>query len=140
MFKRIREKLANKETAVRGIKRLREIFLYSDSEPNEVLIAICHLVALPASLIIEYDRPHYEFILVALFSGGFQLWAVAWNGTLKMRLLAVQLATIIAICTIINLSASGLMCGSRLGWVVIGFFAVWNTIRVFMEKLTTENG
>lgn len=132
--------MGNREAAVRGFKRLKEIFLYSDSEPNEVLIAFCHLIVLPASLIIEYQKPYYEFILVALFSGGFQLWSVAWNGTLRMRLLAVQLATIIAICTIINLSINGLMCGSRLGWMIIGFFAVWNTIRVFTEKLTTENG
>ena len=41
-----------------GLKRAKEIFFYSDSEPNEVLIAFCHLVALPASILFEYENPH----------------------------------------------------------------------------------
>jgi hypothetical protein len=63
------------------------------------------------------------------------MWAVVWNGTLRMRLLAVQIATLIAIMTIVNLCMTGLMEGSRTGWIVIGLFACWNTIRVFKEKI-----
>jgi hypothetical protein len=52
-----------------------------------------------------------------------------------MRLIAVQVATLIAIMTIENLYVSGLLNGSRVGWVIIGLFAAWNTLRVYKEKL-----
>jgi hypothetical protein len=66
------------------------------------------------------------------------MWAVVWNGTLKMRLLAVQIAALIAVMTVVNLQMGGLLSGSRVGWVIIGLFAIWNTIRVFKEKLETD--
>jgi hypothetical protein len=122
----------------RGFDKLKDIFWYSDSEPNEVLIAFCHIIALPASLLVEFDNPSLLFILGSLGAGAFQLWAVLWCGQLRMRLLAVQIATLIAIMTIINLSVAGLMSGSRLGWIIIGGFAVWNTIRVFNEKIAKD--
>lgn len=122
----------------KGLNKLKEIFWYSDSEPNEVLIAFCHIIALPASLLVEFDNPSILFILGSLGAGAFQLWAVLWCGQLRMRLLAVQIATLIAIMTIINLSVAGLMSGSRTGWIIIGGFAVWNTIRVFNEKIAKD--
>jgi hypothetical protein len=118
-----------------GLKRAKEIFLYSDSEPNEVLIAMCHLIALPASILFEYDNPMPLLCVGAVAAGLFQLWAVLYSGSIKMRLIAVQIATVIAIMTIENLAVEGLLTGSRLGWIIIGLFAAWNTIRVFKEKL-----
>ena len=119
----------------RGVRRLKELFWYSDSEPNEVLIAFCHIFALPAALCVDFENPSFLLISAGILAGSFQLWAVIWNGTLKMRLIAVQVATLIAIATIENLIAEGLMSGSRVGWVIIGLFAIWNTVRVFKEKI-----
>ena len=121
-----------------GLKRAKDIFLYSDSEPNEVLIALCHLIALPASILFEYENPMPFLCIGAVGAGLFQMWAVLYSGSIKMRLYAVQLATLIAIMTIENLWAEGLLTGSRLGWVIIGLFAAWNTVRVFKEKLQRE--
>ena len=119
----------------KAIEKARSLFWYSDSEPNEILIAFCHIIALPASLIVEYDNPSNTLIIGAIGAGAFQMWAVLFNGTLKMRLIAVQIATLIAVMTIANLCMNGLMAGSRTGWIVIGIFAIWNTIRVFKEKI-----
>lgn len=119
----------------KGLSKLKSLFWYSDSEPNEILIAFCHLIALPASLLVEYSEPHYFLMLGGIGAGAFQMWSVLWNGSLKMRLYAVQIASLIAIATIINLSSAGLMTGSRTGWIVIGIFAIWNTVRVFKEKI-----
>ena len=121
-----------------GLKRAKEIFLYSDSEPNEVLIALCHLVALPASILFEYENSMPLLCLGAIAAGAFQLWAVLYSGNLRMRLIAVQIATLIAVITIENLWVSDLLAGSRLGWIIIGLFAAWNTIRVYKEKLERE--
>ena len=118
-----------------GVKRVKELFWYSDSEPNEVLIAMCHLICLPLALIAELNNPSILLIILAILAGGFQLWSVIWNGTLKMRLIAVQAASLIAIATCINLRMAGLMTGSRTGWCIIAVFAIWNTVRVFKEKI-----
>jgi len=118
-----------------GLEKIKDLFWYSDSEPNEVLIAFCHIVALPAALLVEFHNPSILFILGAVAAGAFQLWAVVWKGCLKYRLIAVQIAFLIAIMTIINLTAEGLMEGSRTGWIIIAAFAAWNTIRVFKEKI-----
>ena len=83
-----------------GLKRARRIFLYSDSEPNEVLISMCHLVCLPLSICMEYEHPNYWLILVALFAGLYQLWAVLYSGKLKSRLNAVKLACLVALATL----------------------------------------
>lgn len=122
----------------KGLAKVKELFWYSDSEPNEVLIALCHIIALPAALCVDFDNPSALLISGGIFAGTFQMWAVVWNGTLKMRLLAVQIAALIAVMTVVNLQMGGLLSGSRVGWVIIGLFAIWNTIRVFKEKLETD--
>jgi len=122
----------------KGLAKVKELFWYSDSEPNEVLIALCHIIALPAALCVDFDNPSALLISGGILAGTFQMWAVVWNGTLKMRLLAVQIAALIAVMTIVNLQMEGLLSGSRVGWVIIGLFAIWNTIRVFKEKLETH--
>ena len=123
---------------MRGWAKVKSLFWYSDSEPNEVLIAFCHVIVLPLAILVEFENPSLLAISIGMLSGIFQLWAVVWNGTLKYRLIAVQLASLIAVMTIINLCMEGLMEGSRIGWCIIGMFAFWNTIRVFKEKIEKE--
>lgn len=118
----------------KGFKRFKELFWYSDSEPNEALIALCHIIALPAAICVDFNNPNIPFISISIGAGAFQLWAVIWNGTLRMRLIAVQVATIIAISTVVNLYMEGILSGSRWGWAIICWFAIWNTIRVMKEK------
>lgn len=119
----------------KGLAKVKELFWYSDSEPNEVLIAFCHLICLPLALLVEFDQPSLLFILGGMSAGAFQLWAVIWKGCLKYRLIAVQVATVVAVMTVENLYMEGLLIGSRTGWIIILAFAAWNTIRVFKEKL-----
>jgi hypothetical protein len=119
----------------KGIAKLKDLFWYSDSEPNEVLIAMCHIFALPAALCVDFDNPSIPLILGGVAAGAFQMWSVVWNGTLRMRLYAVQIAAIIAFMTVENLFVEGLLNGSRIGWAIIMVFAMWNTVRVFKEKV-----
>lgn len=119
----------------KGLAKVKDLFWYSDSEPNEVLIAFCHIFALPAALCVDFDNPSIPLILGGIAAGVFQMWSVVWDGTLRMRLYAVQLAAIIAFMTVENLFVEGMLNGSRIGWAIIMFFAFWNTIRVFKEKM-----
>lgn len=121
----------------KGIQRFKDIFLYSDSEPNEVLIGILHFIILPFAM-FELGNPYVLLQLFASFVGAFQLYAVLWNGTLKIRLLAVQLACMIALGTVVNYTMAGMMSGSNFGWLLILIFAIWNLIRVTREKLIKD--
>jgi len=116
-------------------KRIKELFWYSDSEPNELLIAMCHLVCLPISICTEYEHPNYYLIIVAIGVGLFQAYAVVISQTLQHRLIAVKIASVVGIATVMNLSMVGLMEGSRTGWIIILAFALWNVIRVQREKI-----
>jgi|TARA_R100000030_G_C3172244_1_gene103622 vacuolar-type H+-ATPase subunit I/STV1 len=116
-------------------KRARNIFLYSDSEPNEVMIALCHLICLPLTILADFETKNYMLMLLGFISGFYQLWAVLKKDCIKYRLIAVQVATAIAISTVLNLINQGLFYGSKTGWGIILLFAVWNTIRVFLEKI-----
>ena len=119
----------------KGLAKLKDLFWYSDSEPNEVLIAMCHIIALPAALCVDFENPSIPLILGGVAAGCFQMWSVVWNGTLRMRLYAVQIAAVIAFMTVENLFVEGMLNGSRIGWAIIMVFAMWNTVRVFKEKM-----
>jgi len=119
----------------KGLKRARQIFLYSDSEPNEVLIGILHACILPFAM-LEIGKP---WILLQVFAhsvGVFQLYCVLYSGSLRLRQKATLLATIVSIATVANYTIEGMMKGSHLGWLLIMVFAIWNLIRVTRESLS----
>ena len=117
----------------KGIKRFKEIFLYSDSEPNEVLIGLLHALILPVAM-LEMGDPSNFLQIGASFVGFFQLYAVLYNGSLRIRKIAVQLATLVAIMTVVNYFMAGMLKGSHFGWLLILVFAIWNLIRVTRES------
>ena len=121
----------------RGLARVKQIFLYSDSEPNEVLIGILHMAILPFAM-MEIGTPWLALQVGAHLIGAFQLYCVLYNGTLIMRKIAVQLAVIVSIMSVVNYTLAGMMHGSHLGWVLIMVFAIWNLIRVTREILHTS--
>jgi hypothetical protein len=118
----------------KGITRFMQIFLYSDSEPNEVLIGVLHALILPFAM-FELGDPYLILQVIASFVGFFQLYAVLYDGSLKIRKIAVQLATMIALGTVINYYQMGMLKGSNFGWLLILIFAIWNLIRVTKEHI-----
>lgn len=115
-----------------GWLRFKQIFLFSDSEPNEVLIGLLHAIILPFAM-FEMGDPSLIFQVLASATGWFQLYSVLYNGKLKIRKIAVQLATLVAIATCINYYIMDMLKGSHFGWLLILIFAVWNLIRVTRE-------
>lgn len=120
---------------MKGYKRMKDIFWFSDSEPNELLIGFCHLIILPLAIITDFEVKNFLLIIGSIISGAYQIHSAAWCGCLKRRLLAVQIAVLISIVTCINLYSQDILKGSHTGWVLILAFAIWNMIRVFVEKL-----
>ena len=66
-----------------AVKRAKDIFLYSDSEPNEVLIGILHMLILPFAM-LEIGNPWIVLQIFAHLVGAFQLFAVLFNGGLGL--------------------------------------------------------
>lgn len=117
-----------------GFKRFKQIFLYSDSEPNEVLIGLLHAFILPIAM-LEMGDPSIIFQILASAVGFFQLYSVLYNGNLKIRKIAVQLATLVSVATCINYFMMNMLNGSHFGWLLILIFAIWNLVRVTRESL-----
>jgi hypothetical protein len=119
---------------MRGLKKARQILLYSDSEPNEMLIGILHMCILPFAM-MEIGEPWFLLQVMAHLVGAFQLFCVLYDGRLVMRKIAVHLATMVSIATVANYTLAGMMQGSHLGWLLIMVFAIWNLIRVTREEM-----
>jgi len=119
------------------MNRLKQILIYSDGEPSEILIGICHIFLLPATIYVDFDTLNIPLTITAILSGVYQMYAV-FSNCLKHRFYAVQIATIIASTTCLNLYLSGLLNGSRIEWIIIFVFALWNTFRLVNEKIQKE--
>jgi hypothetical protein len=87
---------------------------------------------------MELGNPLLVLQIAASMTGFFQLYAVLYNGSLKIRKIAVQLATLVAIATVLNYCLNGMMNGSHYGWLLILIFAVWNLIRVTKEEIARK--
>ena len=122
----------------KGWKRFVSIFLYSDSEPNEVLIGLLHALILPPAM-LELGEPHMTLQVFASMVGFFQLYAVLYSGSLRVRKWAVQLATLVAVGTVLNYYMEGMLSGSHFGWLLILIFAIWNLIRVTKEEHSKQD-
>ena len=114
-------------------KKIKTIYLFSDSEPNELLISFVHMLALPAAICVDMNNPYIPLVIGGILVGAYQFYAVVC-GCLSKRLRAAKLAFLVAIVTVMNLSMMGLLNGSRFGWLIIMLFAGWNLVRVQQEK------
>ena len=67
----------------RCLSNLKEIFLYADSQPTEIMLGALNFVLLLPATIIELGWiPAYQ--IYGLLVGGFQIFAVA-NKNIKLR-------------------------------------------------------
>ena len=98
----------------KGLKRARAIMLYSDSEPNEVLIGLLHCAILPFAL-FELGQPWVALQVGAHLAGAFQLYTVLYNGTLQLRSMATKVAALVSVATVVNYTLAGLCRGATLG-------------------------
>ena len=118
----------------KGYSRAVEILKYTDSEANELMIGLLHMLILPFAM-LELGNAWALLQIGAHLAGLFQLYCVLWNGNIKLRLLAVQLATVISIATVANYCLGGLMSGSNFGWVLVCVMSIWNLYRVNNEVI-----
>jgi len=118
----------------KGLARAKAIMKYTDSESNELMIGVLHMIILPFAM-FELGSPWVLLQIGAHVAGIFQVYCALWDGRLFMRKIAVQVASAISIMTVANYTAAGMMEGSHLGWLLICAMSIWNLYRVSHEQL-----
>ena len=119
----------------KGLQRVKDIFWYSDSEPNEIMIALAITFVLPIMIYKDFVIQNWMLGIFGIVAGLFQIYASLWCGCLNKRMIGVQLSAMVCFITCVNLLSQGLLIGSKSAWIVILVFSLWNMIRVFHEKL-----
>ena len=127
----------NELPAQRGLARAKMIMRYCDSESNELMIGVLHMCILPVAM-FELGEPWALLQIAAHMAGGFQVFCALWDGRLFMRKIAVQVASVISIATVVNYTMAGMMKGSHLGWLLICAMSIWNLYRVTNEQISKK--
>jgi len=120
---------------LKGLKKLKNLFWYSDSEPSEITIAVFNLIALPCLIVREFEQPSAVLIMLSFMCGVFQFWAVLWGDSLNYRLVSVQAASLLSVAVLVNLYMNSCLGSSNVTWFVVCVLTFWNTVRVFNEKI-----
>ena len=120
---------------MKGLKKLKNLFWYSDSEPSEITIAVFNLIALPCLIVREFEQPSAVLIMLSFMCGVFQFWAVLWGDSLNYRLVSVQAASLLSVAVLVNLYMNSCLGSSNVTWFVVCVLTFWNTVRVFNEKI-----
>lgn len=118
----------------KGLARAKAIMQYTDSESNELMIGVLHMGILPFAM-FELGKPWALLQVAAHLAGAFQVYCALWDGRLFMRKLAVQIASVISIATVLNYGMADMLHGSHLGWLLICGMSIWNLYRVTHEEL-----
>ena len=127
----------NELPAQKGLARAKMIMRYCDSESNELMIGVLHMCILPVAM-FELGEPWALLQIAAHMAGGFQVFCALWDGRLFMRKIAVQVASVISIATVVNYTMAGMMKGSHLGWLLICAMSIWNLYRVTNEQISKK--
>jgi hypothetical protein len=117
----------------RCLNNLKDIFLYADSQPTEIMLGMLNFILLLPATIIELGWiPFYQ--ILGMLIGFFQLFAVA-RKDIKLRRTASFLSFIVFSMTVVLYAECGyfLKSASHWGWVVL-----WLSSLSSVKRVTTE--
>lgn len=115
------------------LKKIRQIYLYSDSQPTEITLGVCLSVLAPVVTTIEIGFMPI-FLLFIVFTGGFQLYCVG-NEDLKCRMRAATLSmsAYLAVFLMYVIKGTIFVSPTHWGWFVLAFSS-WGVFK----RLNTE--
>jgi hypothetical protein len=117
----------------RCLKNLKEIFLYADAQPTEIMLGMLNFVLLlPATLIELGWIPAYQ--IAGILVGGFQLFAVA-KQDIALRKTASFLSFVVFTMTIVLYASCGYFSKSASHW---GWVVLWLSSLSSVKRVTTE--
>jgi len=115
------------------LKKIKEIYLYSDSQPTEITLGVCLSVLAPVVTTIEIGFMPI-FLLFIMFTGVFQLYCVG-NEDLKCRMKAATLSmsAYLAVFLMYVIKGTIFVSPTHWGWFVLAFSS-WGVFK----RLNTE--
>jgi len=115
------------------LKKIKEIYLYSDSQPTEITLGVCLSVLAPVVTTIEIGFMPI-FLLFIMFTGVFQLYCVG-NEDLKCRMRAATLSmsAYLAVFLMYVIKGTIFVSPTHWGWFVLAFSS-WGVFK----RLNTE--
>jgi hypothetical protein len=117
----------------RCLHNLKEIFLYADSQPTEIMLGMLNFILLlPATLIELGWIPVYQ--IAGILVGGFQLFAVA-RQNISLRRNASFLSFVVFTMTIVLYASCGYLSKSASHW---GWVVLWLSSLSSVKRVTTE--
>lgn len=120
------------------IKKLKNIWSYSDSQPTEITLAMASIFLTHIAIGVELGGL-YIFRLVIFFSGLYQLLCVT-KEDLNCRLKASMITfAVYLISTFIYIKSIGLPTPTHYGWLVLSFAAFGSMRRLILEKIHRQN-
>jgi len=119
-------------------KALKKIWLYSDSQPTEILLASVNILLVPIATFLELGfMPFFQLCLI--ITGFYQLLCVS-NNDLSCRLRASVITFGMYISTLLMyLTCLGLPTPSHFGWFILVFASLSSLRRIKIEDLV-RNG
>jgi hypothetical protein len=116
------------------IKKLKNIWSYSDSQPTEITLALANIFLTHVAIGVEIGE-HYVFRFVILLSGLYQLSCVSKNDVLCRLKASVITFSVYLISTFIYLKSIGLPTPTHYGWIVLSFASFGSVRRLILEKI-----
>ena len=116
------------------LKRLKNIWAYSDSQPTEITLAAALMILAPIATAFEIGfMPIYQLILVG--AGGYQIFCVS-QGDLGCRIRAAILTFgLYSTSLMMYLMTIGLPTPSHYGWVILTLSSFSSLRRLKTEQL-----
>lgn len=123
-----------KKLIISKYKALKEVWLYSDSQPTEILLSLVNIFLTPLATFLELG-PLWLFQITLILTGIYQLVCVA-NGDLKCRLRASLITFgMYASTLLMYMDCIGLPTPSHWGWFVLVFASFSSLMRIKREQL-----
>ena len=118
------------------LKHLKSVWLYYDSQPTEITLALClGVLVFPVTYLELGFRPVLQFM--SLFAGIFQLYCVGGNDP-KCR----EIASVWTLGCFLTILFQYAYCGyltqspTHWGWAVLAFSSFGTLRRIKMERLS----
>lgn len=120
------------------IKKIKNIWSYSDSQPTEITLALSNIFLTHIAIGVELGG-YYVFRLVILMSGIYQLRCVA-KENIDCRLRASVLCfAVYLLSTAIYIKSIGLPTPTHFGWLVLSLASFGSMRRLILEKIHRKN-
>ena len=122
----------------KSLKKLKEIWLHSDSQPTEITLAVINVFLTHIAIGAELGGLYFERVFI-FSSGLYQLYCVSQEN-IKCRVKASMITFGVYTTTfIVYLICTGIPTATHYGWLVLMIASFGSMRRLILEKLHRGN-